>query len=370
MQRCPYCDFNSHPLSAAEARDGYGEALWRDLQWQLTHYSARPIHSIFIGGGTPSLMEPTTLAGLMAHIRGYLPLAAGAEITMEANPGTTEQQRFHDYRQAGVTRLSLGVQSFAPQSLQVLGRIHSAAEAEQAARQARMAGFQQLNLDLMFGLPGQGVEAALYDLQRAIALEPDHISWYQLTIEPHTPFYTRPPTALPDDDLIAEIQQQGIELLAAHGYQRYEISAYARPGARCAHNLNYWQFGDYLGIGAGSHSKLTTASAAGLTIERVSRLRHPQRYIEQAGRPGVRATTEPSTPEGLVLEFMMNGLRLVEGVTMALFEARTGLSRTLLLSGVQQAVSQGLLRIDGDRMVPTPQGLLFLNQLLEIFVDG
>ena len=365
MRKCPYCDFNSHPLRGPLDEERYLAALLADLAADAPLAGGRQVESVFIGGGTPSLVGGAFVGRLLDAVAREAGLAAGAEITLEANPGTAEAARFRDYRAAGVNRLSIGIQSFADRHLAALGRIHGRAEALAAVNLARQAGFDNLNLDLMHGLPGQTVAEALGDLETALALTPDHLSWYQLTIEPNTAFGANPPS-LPDDDLGWEIEEAGLARLSAAGLAHYEVSAHARPGLRCRHNLNYWEFGDYLGIGAGAHGKLTFATGV---VERRWKARHPGDYL---GRDGDRvAGTRRLDADDLRLEFALNALRLADGVPLDLYTARTGLPAAALASSLDRARDLGLLEAEPDRLVPTPLGRRFLNRLIGLFAtDG
>jgi len=353
LRKCPYCDFNSHTLRGELDEARYLQALLEDLDHDLETAPDRLVETVFIGGGTPSLLTGETVAALLAGIRQRVALAADAEITLEANPGAVDAVHFLDYRRAEVNRLSIGVQSFDAAQLQRLGRIHDPRQAVEAFEAARVAGFDNINLDLMFGLPEQTVAEALADLEQALALAPEHLSWYQLTLEPNTLFHARPP-ALPEEEVLWEIQEAGLALLAEAGYRRYEISAFARGGRRCRHNLNYWTFGDYLGIGAGAHGKRTTGGA----VVRYWKERHPERYMEAPRVRGERRVGEGELP----LEFLMNALRLVEGVEEALFRRRTGLSLARLEPALSRARARGLM-VEG-RLQATPRGLDFLNDLL------
>ena len=366
VKKCPYCDFNSHepgPAGPAEAR--YVAALIADLEFELPRIRDRAITSLFIGGGTPSLFSGRALAGLLEAFRARLNLAPGIEITLEANPGSAEAARFDAYRRAGVNRLSIGAQSFNARHLRALGRGHNAAEARRAIELARRAGFENLNIDLMFGLPGQTVEAALADLETAVEPGPAHISWYQLTIEPNTVFYRRPPP-LPAEDRLWEIETAGQRYLRQRGYRHYEISAYAQAGRRCLHNLNYWQFGDYLGLGAGAESKLTAIDGSG--VERRRRHRLPERYMALAGSAAAISETRRLSQADLVFEFMLNAMRLSAGVASALFSERTGLPATALGQAAERAIRRGLLSMDNGIIRPTATGRRYLNDLLEIFL--
>ena len=323
------------------------------------------VETIFIGGGTPSLFSAEAIDVLMTGVRARIEVAPMAEITLEANPGTAESGRFKGYRQAGVNRLSLGVQSFTPEHLRQLGRIHGREDAQNAARMAREAGFEQINLDLMYGLPGQTVDQALADLAAAFDLEPTHLSFYQLTLEPNTLFHKYPPP-LPEDETLWTIQQAGQSLLARRGYAQYEVSAYARDGARCRHNLNYWRFGDYLGIGAGAHGKIT--DMPNRRFLRTAKIRHPAHYLEAAGDP-VRQGSRTLIPEAdLRCEFLMNALRLREGFVAELFSQRTGLPLTALEPELSTTVTEGLLDYGEGRIRCTPAGFNFLDTVLQRFL--
>ncbi len=323
VRKCPYCDFNSHALKQDLPQEEYLNALLTDLDAQGARVAERTIQSMFLGGGTPSLFSPESLDRLLKGIRARVRVARDAEITLEANPGTIERGRFAEYRSAGITRVSLGAQSFDPVMLERLGRIHSAQETRIAVDELRAAGLDNFNLDLMYALPGQDLEGALADVRAALALAPAHLSHYQLTMEPGTVFGGRPPAGLPDEDASFDMQLRCQAEIAAAGYGQYEISAYARPGAQCAHNLNYWNFGDYLGVGAGAHGKLTDGS--GGAIVRTVREREPRRYLAR-GHHGEPVTNQVSLSD-LPFEFMMNALRLRDGFEISQFESRTGLSR-------------------------------------------
>lgn len=357
VRKCPYCDFNSHER-AERPEDDYLLALLTDLDGDLADVAGRPIETVFIGGGTPSLMSATFYQQLFARLRERLIFAPDAEITLEANPGTLEAGRFAGFRQAGINRLSIGVQSFNADHLKVLGRIHGPEEARAAVREARVAGFDDINLDLMHSLPGQTPEQALQDLRQAMDLGPEHLSWYQLTIEPNTAFYRAPPT-LPDDDAIADTEQAGLAFLADNGLQRYEVSAFARPGHRCRHNLNYWRFGDYLGIGAGAHGKITRPAEDRILRYRKTRL--PEHYL--ADPAGARRGDEPI--EERLLEVLLNALRLVDGIERDSLLARTGLSPTDVEATLAPLRRSGLLVADPQRMACTPLGLRYLNTVLQ-----
>ena len=367
VRKCPYCDFNSHGVGrdAGLPEEAYLEALLADLDADLPLAGERELVSLFIGGGTPSLLSSGFYRRLLTGVAQRLPLARDIEITLEANPGTLERGRFAGYREAGINRLSLGIQSFQAAQLEALGRIHSGDDAEAAFAEAREAGFDNLNVDLMHGLPGQTPEQALQDLERAQALGPEHLSWYQLTLEPNTEFYRYPP-ALPEEEALWEIQDRGHERLEASGYHRYEISAYAREGHRSRHNLNYWRFGDYLGIGAGAHGKLSVPDEeGGLRIERRWKSRQPDSYLRRRHDPrGFVADAHRVSEADLPLEFAMNVLRLPEGVPMALWRESTGLPEAVLAERLATAREKGMLMEAGHRLQATPRGLLFLNELL------
>ncbi len=366
VRKCPYCDFNSHEAPGPIPENAYIDALLADLQQELPAVWGRPIQSIFIGGGTPSLMSPEGVDRLLSNLRSLLPLHPAVEITLEANPGTVEQQRFTEYHAAGINRLSIGIQSFNEEKLQRLGRIHSRAEALRAAEAAHGAGFDNFNLDLMFGLPDQDEAQAVADLEQAIALAPSHLSWYQLTIEPNTAFYHQPPV-VPEDETLWAMQGRGQETLAAAGYGQYEVSAYAREGAQCQHNLNYWQFGDYLGIGPGAHGKITMAAEG--RVERRWKQRHPQKYLQNATGEEVVAGRATLNREDLALEFMMNALRLTQGFDSRLFQERTGLPLSTVNKPVERAVALGLIEWETLRITPTERGRNYLNELLQLFMS-
>jgi oxygen-independent coproporphyrinogen-3 oxidase len=368
LRKCPYCDFNSHALPEALPESRYLDALLRDLEQDAAAVDpARPLLSVFVGGGTPSLFSGTAIARLLRGIGDRVELRPDAEITLEANPGAADAGRFAAYRDAGVNRLSIGAQSLSADHLKGLGRVHGPQEVGSAVAQARQAGIGNLNLDLMYGLPGQDLEQARRDLDEALALEPEHLSYYQLTLEPNTAFHNAPPP-LPEDDLVADMQVQGGEMLADAGYRQYEISAYARPGYRCRHNSNYWEFGDYLGIGAGAHAKLTDLCAQ--RVERCWKLRQPRGYLDAEqveDRVGGRRTLEAGD---LVLEFAMNALRLTAGFERRLFEQRTGLPFALVAPVVAGATADGLLDRQARSIRTTDLGRRFLNDLLQRFSPG
>jgi putative oxygen-independent coproporphyrinogen III oxidase len=365
VRKCPYCDFNSYEARGSLPDLEYVDALLRDLRSDLPFAQGRSIETVFLGGGTPSLFSGAAIARLLDGLRAEAALASGAEITLEANPGAVDAVRFAAFREAGVNRLSIGIQSFRNEQLRALGRVHDAAEAEAAVATGRAAGFININLDLMYGLPSDSVSGAVADVERAIALAPSHISWYQLTLEPNTAFERRPP-ALPDDETVAAIEKGGRALLAAQGYGRYEISAYALPGHRCRHNLNYWQFGDYLGIGAGAHGKVTL-SAEG-AIARRAKTRNPRTYQQRAGAPDAATEERSTTRRQAALEFLMNALRVLEGTPVETFEARAGQPIAAIAAPCAAAVARGWLVDDPETLRPTPVGVEKLNRLLELFV--
>ena len=364
-RKCPYCDFNSHALHGELPQAEYAAALVRDLEQDLPRVSGRPIETVFFGGGTPSLFQPETIAAILDGIRRHLRLVPDAEITLEANPGSVERGRFAGYRAAGVTRLSIGVQSFTSRHLQVLGRIHSAAEALHAAEEAHAAGLGNFNLDLMYGLPEQTLAQAAADLEQAIALHPAHISHYQLTLEPNTLFHAHPPK-LPDEDLIWEMQQQCQTRLAEAGYGHYEISAYAREDRQCRHNLNYWRYGDYLGIGAGAHGKLTDAGAD--CVWRLWKLKHPAAYMRGA-RTGaaIGGLTEIPAHER-IFEYMLNHLRLMESFNATDFESVTGLPFSQPQGTLERLRDRGFMEMTNGQWKPTELGYTYLNDLQAEFL--
>ncbi|OGS97031.1 MAG: YggW family oxidoreductase [Gallionellales bacterium RIFCSPLOWO2_02_FULL_57_47] len=363
VRKCPYCDFNSHEARGAFPEQEYVAALIRDLELALPLIWGRKVYTVFFGGGTPSLLSGESVAEILRQVRMLLPLALDAEITLEANPGTVEAARFAAYREAGVNRLSLGIQSFNDAHLQALGRIHTAEEAKRAIGIAQQH-FDNINLDLMYALPNQTLEQALQDAQTALSFSPQHLSCYHLTLEPNTLFHRNPP-ALPDDDSSSDMQQSIEEMLAASGYQHYETSAFAQPKHRARHNLNYWQFGDYLGIGAGAHSKL---SFSGRVI-RQARHKQPQVYMQQVAQGAPVQTEHAVERDELAFEFMMNALRLNEGFDSSLFNERTSLPLSSIRRELKQAEQRGLLFRDHQRIAPSQLGQRFLNDLLGIFLD-
>jgi putative oxygen-independent coproporphyrinogen III oxidase len=358
VQKCPYCDFNSHTLREELPELRYVDALLSDLDTQLPDVEARPLTSIFLGGGTPSLFSPQAIGRLLDHARTQLGFAPAIEVTLEANPGTIERGKFAEYRAAGVTRVSLGAQSFDARQLERLGRIHSADETRRAAEELHAAGLENFNLDLMYALPQQTAAEAQADLQAALALHPAHISQYHLTIEPGTLFAAAPPVQ-PDDDVVEEMLDRCLRTLEDAGFEQYEVSGYARPGARCAHNLNYWQFGDYLGIGAGAHGKLSYPGRG--SAMRTQQTREPRRYLSADPRDLVR---KPIAERDLPFEFAMNGFRLVDGFVDALFEERTGLESAVLERNLAPLVDRGLVERGDAGWRATPTGFRFLNEIL------
>ena len=363
VRKCPYCDFNSHASPGRIPETEYVAALLADLDGDLDLAAGRSVGSVFLGGGTPSLFGVDAIAALLGGLAERIPFARDAEITMEANPGTVEHGRFAGYAKAGVNRVSLGAQSFDVKQLATLGRIHGPGEIGAAVAELVAAGLDNFNLDLMYALPQQTREAALADLEAAIALGPAHLSHYQLTLEPGTAFFHRPPP-LPDDELAFEMQQDCQARLAAAGFAQYEVSAYARPGRQCRHNLNYWRFGDYLGIGAGAHGKVTVAGAA----IRTEKARSPRAYLQGLGREGAFRRTIPHAQ--LPFEFMLNALRLNEGFELAAFERATGLPASTLRPTIDAEAARGLIEESSGRFRPTELGFRFLNDLVAAFLPG
>ncbi|HZX22812.1 MAG TPA: radical SAM family heme chaperone HemW [Woeseiaceae bacterium] len=367
VRKCPYCDFNSHRAGDDPPRDRYVDALIADLEAEAVRAAGRRLETVFIGGGTPSLFSGAQIGRLLDAVAARYTLAADAEVTLEANPGTVERGSFAAYRAAGVNRVSLGAQSFDDASLAALGRIHSAAETRAAVDEARRAGIDNLNLDVMFALPQQSVAGALADVSAALALAPAHISHYQLTLEPNTRFHHSPPP-LPDPDTAWEMQERCHEALEAAGYRRYEVSAFARPGRECRHNLNYWGFGDYLAAGAGAHGKITDADG---TVRRYAKPASPRAWMEAAlaGRTGEAAAAVAA--EDLAFEYMLNALRLTRGFALADFAARTGLDREALEPGLAAARQRGLLEaVDAGGLRPSALGMRFLNDLQALFLPS
>jgi len=362
VRKCPYCDFNSHEVGDGIPEDAYITALIADLEQDLPAVWGRTVETVFIGGGTPSLFSPQGIDRLLGDVRARIPLKPDAEITLEANPGTVDQARFRGFRDAGINRLSIGIQSFQPTLLRNIGRIHNDHEAISAVEAAQQAGFDNLNLDLMFGLPGQTTAQALTDLRTATALQPAHISWYELTIEPNTWFHRHPPER-PADDALWEMQQAGHALLDAAGFERYEVSAHTRDSRQCRHNMNYWQFGDYLGIGAGAHAKISDAATQNIT--RISKVRQPRAYLDNACSEQRISTTSRLAEDDVVLEFAMNALRLEQGFSPATFTATTGLPYATIETIINKGITDGLLALTSDTIKATPRGQRYLNELLQ-----
>ncbi len=376
IRKCPYCDFNSHQANNDIPEVEYVKALRFDLQQDQVLAQGRKISSIFFGGGTPSMLSAAAIGQILQNAENIIGFEPDIEITLEANPGTFEQEKFSGFRAAGVNRLSIGIQSFNDQQLKLLGRVHGRDEALRAVGVARKAGFDNLNLDLMHGLPEQSIDDAKADLQQAIDLGPEHLSWYQLTIEQNTAFYSAPPV-LPEEEILADIQDAGIELLANAGYEQYEISAYARAKKRARHNLNYWAFGDYLGIGAGAHGKITFPAEH--NIARLWKTRLPKHYLDAAHSQKISTNlhghqnvfgggSDLLTPESLPLEFMMNALRLNEGVPITYFSQRTGQDWSLLSDNWTRLEAQGLVEHVNGYIRPTVLGRRFLNRVLQAFI--
>ena len=365
VRKCPYCDFNSHTMNGGIPETAYIDCLLADLEQDLPSIWGRVVSSIFIGGGTPSLLSAEAVDRLLSGLRMRLSIDAFAEITLEANPGTLESGKFHEFRATGINRLSIGCQSFDDAQLQALGRIHDRREAIRAAEAAHAAGFENFNLDLMFGLPGQDTLQALSDIETAIALEPTHISYYQLTLEPNTLFHHNPPT-LPQDDAIWEMQTASQERLAAKGFGQYEISAYARAGKESRHNLNYWSFGDYLGIGAGAHAKISAADTQSIT--RTWKQKHPATYMQTVVSGQHIGARDRLSVEETGFEFMLNALRLKEGFPTSLFNAHTGLPITVINEALATAEQRGLLEHTVEHIKPTEMGFRFYNDLVELFL--
>lgn len=362
IRKCPYCDFNSHQAGTELPEQDYIQALLADLDHDLPWVQGREIQSIFFGGGTPSLFSAAAYQVLFNGLQQRLSFAPDIEITLEANPGTFEAEKFAAYRQLGINRLSIGIQSFHPPHLQALGRVHDSTQAMRAVELAQQAGFDNFNLDLMYGLPGQTVEQALADIRQALVFNPPHLSWYQLTIEPNTEFYKTPPR-LPQDDDLWDIQEAGLALLAQQGFEHYEISAHAKPGQAARHNLNYWQFGDYLGIGAGAHGKITLPHTG--QIIRTQKTRLPKDYLNPV-KPCLSSQQAIATDE-IGLECLMNALRLKDGMPTAAFLQRTGLTLDAVAKPVQKARQLGLLQVD-ERIMATAKGQQYLNELLALFL--
>ncbi|TKR30724.1 radical SAM family heme chaperone HemW [Luteimonas gilva] len=366
VRKCPYCDFNSHEGRGPLPFEAYVDALIADLDHDLPLVWGRTVQTVFFGGGTPSLFPAEAVDRFLQAASARLRFAPGLEITLETNPGTAEHGRFEHYLAAGVNRLSFGVQSFDDGCLRRLGRIHDSREADYAVKLAQDAGFDNFNLDLMYALPEQTLAMAEYDVERALALQPTHISHYQLTLEPNTLFAARPPAGIPEHDEAWDMQERCQAMLAEAGYAQYEISAYARPERQCAHNLNYWRFGDYLGIGAGAHGKLTLGSEQ--AILRRWKAKHPAEYLAKAGGAGAIGGDERISAERRPFDFMLNALRLNEGFSLAGFEATTGLPRAAIAAELATAADRGWLSNDGERVVPSELGRRFANDVMELFL--
>lgn len=364
IRKCPYCDFNSHQSPEELPESRYIDALLSDLHQEMSAVRGRPFSSIFIGGGTPSLFSATSIERLIEGVNEINPLADAIEVTLEANPGTFEQQRFTDYRKAGINRLSIGIQSYNSIHLKKLGRIHNASEAINAATIAREAGFDNFNLDLMFGLPDQTIDQALSDLRQAIHCSPAHLSWYQLTLEPNTLFHHQQPV-LPEHDTLWAMQNAGQALLEQQQYKQYEVSAYAHPQRECLHNRNYWEFGDYIGIGAGAHGKLTLENG---DIHRYQKFRQPKQYMEKAQAGVFRTGTCILESEALPFEFMLNALRLKAGVPTELFQERTGLAWSKIEPMISNAERSNMLHQQDGSLLCTEQGWRFLDDTLSLFL--
>lgn len=369
VRKCPYCDFNSHKAEPTLPEADYVAALIEDLKVDAALCRDRQLSSIFIGGGTPSLFSAASIGQILDAAADIVGFEDDIEITLEANPGTFEQEKFSAFRACGVNRLSIGVQSFNDVQLKILGRIHSSGEAKAAIEMARKAGFDNINIDLMHGLPEQSLQQGLDDLRQAIALKPEHLSWYQLTIEQNTEFYSAPPP-LPVDDTLADIQEQGHKLLLDAGFTQYEVSAYTQANKNSRHNLNYWRFGDYLGIGAGAHGKITHIEGERLRIERRHKTRQPQHYLDYQQRvTGFVAGQQQIDAEQLPLEFIMNALRLCDGVSMNRFRETTGLCASSLEPQRQQLINRKLLLDDPERLQTTELGQRFLNEVLSVYME-
>ena len=364
VRKCPYCDFNSHEIKGGSFPEReYVDAVVRDLHYSASLFRGRKLESVFLGGGTPSLMSAHSIGAILEAVDSVSGLCHDTEITLEANPGAADSQRFAGYRNLGVNRLSVGAQSFDNNKLKSIGRIHDADGGRSAVAAGTAAGFADINIDLMYGLPGQTVADAMADLAAAVSLEPAHVSWYQLTIEPNTVFHAKPPP-LPGDDLTWEMQSRGADYLAGQGYRQYEVSAWSRPGSECRHNLNYWEFGDYIGVGAGAHGKITNG-----TVTRQSRLRVPQSYMRAAGSDAAVAAQRTLNEQDCILEFMLNALRLKDGVPLSCFSARTGLAPDRVQTQVDAARADGLLEDEPALLKATQKGARYLNDLLQYFMS-
>lgn len=364
-KKCPYCDFNSHAKTKIPEQV-YIASLLDDLEQELPLIWGRSIESIFIGGGTPSLFSGEAILQLMSSLRAYLNFSPAIEVTLESNPGSADLGKYKAYQAAGVNRLSIGAQSFNNHQLGLLGRIHNKDQIIQAVQFAKQAGFDNINLDIMFALPEQSLENCLDDVELALSLNVEHLSFYQLTIEPNTLFHSQQPQNLPSDDLAWDMQQQGQALLIESGFEQYEISAFSKPKRQCKHNVNYWQFGDYVGIGAGAHGKIT--QAAEQTIYRRQKIRNPELFMSHKGEAKL-SQTKPISEQDLIFEFMLNALRLIEGFDLKLFVKTTGLKSSLIMSVLDQAQQKGLLTVQGFKVTPTALGFQFHNNLQEMFLN-
>jgi len=366
VAKCPYCDFNSHALVGELPEDRYIDALLADLELDLPRVWGRTVHSVFLGGGTPSLFSGESMARLLSGVRARIPLAPNAEITMEANPGTVEHDRFETYREAGINRISLGIQTFSDSHLKTLGRIHDGNQAARAVEAVKAAGFTNFNLDLMWALPEQTLEQAMADLEQSLAFEPPHLSHYQLTIEPNTVFAARPPP-LPDDEEAWAIQEACAERLEKTGFSSYEISAWSQPGRASQHNLNYWRFGDYLGIGAGAHGKITLPAEQ--QVIRLRRKSHPRPYLNASENGSFIAEQWPVPGNELAFEYFLNRFRLAESVPLTEFSARTGLEQEAITQPLNQAQKLGLIKLTETHIHRTERGARYLNDLQKLFLN-
>lgn len=364
IRKCPYCDFNSHAVPDDMPEEAYIDAILREIDYRLERISHKPIHTLFFGGGTPSLFSARQLDRLLQKLEHTLGFEKNIEVTLEANPGAADERRFTDYKAIGINRLSIGIQSFNDEHLQKLGRVHSSKEALQAFQSARNAGFNNVNIDLMYALPKQSIDQALTDVAQAIDLNPEHLSVYQLTLEPNTLFYQHPPP-LPDTDLAWDMHMAIEQRLKQAGYMRYEVSNYAKKGLSCRHNLNYWRYGDYLGLGAGAHGKLS-----GIEIMRYWNIKHPKQYMAHAGTAAMTGGTTRPDEQNIAFEYMLNALRLEEAIKLTDFKARTGLSETHLEPALSQALAKKLLQRKKDRLTPTRLGRRFLNDLTALFLPA
>lgn len=364
IQKCPYCDFNSHKKNDVFNESRYVDCLLMDMAHDIERFQRTSIHSIFIGGGTPSLFSPQAYDKLFTGLQKLVSWKDNTEITLEANPGSYDQKYFNDYHALGINRLSIGVQSFQDDKLKKLGRIHDSAASIASVEAAHRANFKHINIDLMYGLPQQDISDALYDLKTGLALETDHLSWYELTIEPNTIFYKRPPKC-PDETMLIGIEDQGRALITNAGFLRYEISAYGKNGAQSQHNLNYWRFGDYYGIGAGAHGKITTEDRK---VLRTAKLRQPLSYLQAQGN-FIADETQIDSANELIFEFMLNQARLLEPIQFHHFETKTGLERSILLEKLNQAKQLGLVDLEHEGFELTPKGIRFSNELVQLFLD-